>query len=38
MRFLKQVQIHAEIGPPFLVPYSCLKYSVVVPPLITEDS
>ena len=32
------IKRYAEIGPPFLVPLSNLKYGVVLPPLITHDS
>ena len=32
------IKRYAEIGSPFLVPLSNLKYSVVLPPLITHDS
>ena len=32
------IKRYAEIGSPYLVPLSNLKYGVVLPPLITHDS
>ena len=40
IKAISRTRIHkkAEIGSPFLVPFPSLKYFVVVPPLIVQDS